>query len=741
MMIRSMNWSNVRLVFCRELSDQLRDRRTLLMIALLPLVLYPLIGISFMQMAQFLKKHSSRVLIVAEGRLPPTPPLVQQGRFASDSAHSSSRLEVDYSEREPMAPDAVPSWAASWIDSGRYDVVVRLPGPLLARINREPTEQRPESEAQQQSHAAAPLIYFNASKDASRIAHQQVISRLVEWRNRLAESPQRTAEPEFNVSGHDVSRPGVRRAVIWSKILPFVVVVWALTGAFYPAIDLCAGEKERGTLETLLVGPAERSEIVSGKLLTVMLFSMTSSLLNLAGMSLTVAFILRQLATAAGHHAGLLPGPPPLGVFLCLAIVLIPLAALFSALAMALAAMARSTKEGQYYLMPLLLATMPLTILPLLPEVHLDPGTCLIPVTGALLLMRELIEGEFTHTLIYSIPVLLVTAGCCASAIRWAIGQFNNEAVLFREGERLLPGLWMRQLLRDRGATPSVAQALLCGLLILLTRFFAGLALPYPSNWNGFVVWITVTLVAFVATPPLVMSLIVTSRPRDTLLLNPTTLPNLVAAALLALSLHPIAVGVMVLVRWLYPMDPRSLAPFATIFEQAPNFGLVVLLVSLLPAICEELAFRGFILSGLRHLGSRSRAIALSAIFFGLAHGVLQQVIITALFGLVLGYVAVQTRSLIPCIVFHAVHNGIGVISGKVLPQLAANPKFDWLIQQVHDPGSPDSVIQVYGPGVILLASIAAAALLKWFHHLPFHPSAEERERRALGQHASHVAN
>ena len=86
-------------------------------------------------------------------------------------------------------------------------------------------------------------------------------------------------------------RAGHRKAALWSKILPFVLLLWALTGAFYPAVDLCAGEKERGTLETLLSSPAERSEIVWGKLLTVMLFSMATALLNLLSMGVTGSFV------------------------------------------------------------------------------------------------------------------------------------------------------------------------------------------------------------------------------------------------------------------------------------------------------------------------------------------------------------------------------------------------------------------------------------------------------------------
>ena len=79
------------------------------------------------------------------------------------------------------------------------------------------------------------------------------------------------------------------------EILPLIIIIWAMTGAFYPAIDLCAGEKERGTLETLLSCPASRHEIVFGKLLTVWVFSIATSLLNLVSMGLTGKFVFAQL--------------------------------------------------------------------------------------------------------------------------------------------------------------------------------------------------------------------------------------------------------------------------------------------------------------------------------------------------------------------------------------------------------------------------------------------------------------
>ena len=108
-------------------------------------------------------------------------------------------------------------------------------------------------------------------------------------------------------------------------------MIWALTGAFYPAVDLCAGEKERGTLETLLTSPAARSEIVCGKLLTVMSFSMATAVLNLVSMTATGSFIAIQIQKMGSGRLPLDVGPPPLMAMFWLLLALVPISALFSA--------------------------------------------------------------------------------------------------------------------------------------------------------------------------------------------------------------------------------------------------------------------------------------------------------------------------------------------------------------------------------------------------------------------------
>ena len=101
---------------------------------------------------------------------------------------------------------------------------------------------------------------------------------------------------------------------------------------------------------------------------------------------------------------------------------------------------------------------MPLMMLPMAPGTELNLGNSLIPITGVVLLVMSLVQGDFADALRYVVPVCGVTLICCHLAIRWAVYQFNQESVLFRESERLDPRRWLVHLVRDREDTPSLAE-------------------------------------------------------------------------------------------------------------------------------------------------------------------------------------------------------------------------------------------------------------------------------------------
>ncbi len=748
-----MSWSNVKLVLHREVRDQLRDRRTLFMIAVLPLLLYPLLGMSMFQVLQFVSEHATRVEVIGADQLPVSPQLLEDGQFAArlfSEPSKSKLLEVTVAE-DGLGADQSPTKSAHSnvsveqqarhaVQRGEFEAVVYFPPDFSERLEafRASLAHRDEKTPLPKDLAVpSPEIYFNTAKEKSQITHSRVSIILDRWREEIGRQnlvtshlPESTAKP-FKVAEHDVAAEGGHRdAAVWSKLLPFLLLIWALTGAFYPAIDLCAGEKERGTLETLLSSPAERSEIVWGKLLTVMLFSVVSALLNLISMGVTGSFVVGMLSKQIG--------PPPLLTPLWLLIALLPMSALFSALCLALAAFARSSKEGQYYLMPLMLVAMPLVILPMAPGVELTLGNSLIPVTGVVLLLRAMLEGNYLHALPFIPPVAGVTLVCCLWAIRWAIDQFNSESVLFRESERLDMALWLKHLMRDRSDTPSAAMAIFCGVIILLVQFFMNLAmnasLPESGGFHDLIVLVMISQVVVILTPTLLMTVMLTRSPRQTLLLRCPSLLSLLGAGLLGVTLHPVATRFAELVQFLYPIRSEIPEQLNKLFSHSPGIGQLLLLMAVTPAICEELAFRGFILSGLRHMGHKWWAIVISSFFFGILHGVLQQSIVAATVGMILGYLAVQSGSLFPCVLFHLVHNSLTVLSAALSPkELGRNPLPTWLARQV------DGAYEFSWPAVAIGAALSIA-ILAWFRSRPYARTAEEALQDAL-EHQSAPAH
>jgi sodium transport system permease protein len=736
-----MNWRNIKLIFLREVRDQLRDRRTLFMIAVLPILLYPLLGMSILQVSQFLRDQPTNVLILNLPQMPELPPLVVDQHFDPQWLSDPNQQQLfklhfssDDLPEASAAGSSIEARAKAAIHHGEYQAVVEFPDDFSKQLEhfRTQLKQRSEIPAEAEHKEPAipnPVIYCNTANEKSQLAYVRLSGVLRAWADAIGKQnlkdsqlPADTARP-FEFQRQDVSEAQQRSAAMWSKILPFVLLLWALTGAFYPAIDLCAGEKERGTLETLLCSPAQRTEIVTGKLLTVMLFSIATSVLNLVSMGFTGAMVIAHLPIPdAGARLGL----PPLVAQLWLLLALLPVAALFSAVCIALAAFARSTKEGQYYLMPVLLVTLPLVMLPMGPGMELNLGNSLIPLTGLVLLLKTLLEGNYLLALQYAAPVVIMTLLCCLMAVRWAVEQFNKESVLFRESERLDVGLWLRHLVRDRGVTPSVTEALFCGIVILLIRFFMGLALQTPESFHDFAMQIVVAQLVMIATPALLMTVMLTSSPRQTLLLTKPALWTVPGAVLLAIALHPTFKLLQLLVTQLYPVS-QGMEEAMKSLHIASNLWPAIFLMALVPAICEELAFRGFILSGFRHLGHKWWAIAASSLMFGVTHTVLQQSFVACLVGALIGYVAVQTGSIFPGMAFHFTHNSLWLIVSNIRTADSFKP----FIRLLNDDQDFLYVWWLVGLGLIV-----AVLLLMKFAGLGYRKTEEERLQESIDRQA-----
>lgn len=697
----------VGLIYLREMRDQLRDRRTIFTIVILPILLYPLVGSLLLQIAQFTQQHAPRICVIGAENLPARPALVEHAELTQryrDAAQNIRFTWLHWEQLEDGGDDLdVAGLAERYVDSGQYDAVLLVPPDF--QLHRHPDQ------------AGQPLsrlrILTKAGADGALVAENKLHSLLGRWRDDVVADAlaaqgieSKVLKPFTIETSSSHSDPGT--AMLWSKLLPFVMLIWAMTGAFYPAIDLVAGEKERGTLETLLCSPALRSEIVWGKLGAVTSFSMLTALLNVASMLITSSFIFQQLNFAGGGFER-----PSTTALLWLLLALFPLSALFSALALAVAALARSSKEGQYYLMPLMMVTLPLVLLPMMPGMTLNLGTALIPVSGMFLLARSLVEAQYLQAVLHLPLVLGVTFCCLWLATRWAQRQFEDEAVLFGDSDQWDMRSWVRHLWRDRHPVPSVAQAYACGALVLVFLFFGKMMISgLPQDTQGFAKLILLPQVGLILAPAVLMAIVLTTSLRETFRVRVPALPSLPVAVLLGISLHPLYLSLGQWITRLYPIGEQTkaaLMPFTTMLEAAPLTHLIVLL-ALVPAICEELVFRGFIFSGLVRGGNQLRAIIVTAVFFGVSHGMLQQSISATVMGLLLGWIALRTGSVLPCFLVHCTNNALSVSLSRIQDLGSWGTQYVFITTEDGVPG--------YHPLWIVMSAGVATGCLFYFYTL-----------------------
>jgi sodium transport system permease protein len=670
-----MRWANVWVIFRREVRDQLRDRRTLFMIFVLPILLYPLLGIGIVQLSLKFEQKPRTVVVLGVEHLPESPRLLNERGDGFDSAlfdspSDAERLKVRVEQDKEYWGN--PEHRREALRTGEADAVVLIPPDLRNQIDDSRSLNIP--------------IAYDSADERSQITYLRVREVIARWNERIVlERLKRDQKPPSYVEAVqpvavDVASREESGGSVWSRLFPFLLVMMALTGAFYPAVDLCAGEKERGTMETLLISPASRTEIVIGKFLTVVLASVMTALLNLASMGLTGVQLAHLVSSVMPAGSKQVPSvtlqPPTLLSAFWMIVLLIPLSGFFSAVCLALAVLAKSMKEGQYYMTPLYLVALPLIFMSMAPGVELDLFYSLVPITGVSLLLKALMQHEYAVARHYFLAVLVSTIVYGAVALRWAIDQFQREGVLFREAERFDLRYWVRHLFRDKEPTPTAGEALTCFVLMLTS---AWALLNVMSTSLGAM---AAGQVAFILTPPVAMGFLLTSDPRRTLRLYWPKGKYLALAVGLALALNPLVNELGMVVDYLFPLSESVKRVFSQLMFKIPNAWTALLLLALVPAVCEEVAFRGYILSGLQRSYRTRSAILFSALLFGFLHVLLslfQQFFNAVLLGLVLGLLAVRSRSLVPCILFHFLHNSLALLRGLPIREVLGPSAAEWI--------------------------------------------------------------
>jgi sodium transport system permease protein len=661
----------------KELSEILRDRRTILTLVLMPLLLYPLLAVAF------------RTFLVSNLTPPGAPTYLIgvrpggegqsvvwylfQGQIAlREHETTGERTNGEASpEKPPPHEQPVPQLQPlecddleAEVSAGRVHIGIRVrpPGPFHPHDLRRNLGVDWEILYAEDSPTGLEAVHYLETVCAA--ANVRFLSlRLMALRVQQREVP---VQPRPTMLRS--SRP--RKPALLAGLVPLILILMTITGAVYPAIDVTAGERERGTLEIMVAAPVPRLDVLFAKYAAVFAVAMLTALVNLGTMTATLYL------SGVGPMLFGAEGLSPLVFGQVLALLLL-FAAFFSAVLLALTSFARSFKEAQAYLVPLMLLALMPGVLSLIPGLQLQGPLAIAPLINVALLARDLLEGSTGA--MTAVVVVTATLLYALAALALAARVFGAEAVLYSQ-----TGGWADLFRRPRERTDSAtpAAALLCAALLFPSSFVAsGLLTVFGGHALGeALIGMAAANVLLFLGYPVVAAWWCRLRFSSAFRLARPSWQAWAAALLLGLCLWPWVHELTLLMRTLGfgSLQEGNLERVRDMLQQWRTLSplLIVAVVAVVPAAVEELFFRGYQLSALLSVLRPRSAILSSAALFALFHVILGSVLAVERFapslvlGVLLGWVCWRTGSVWPGMVLHALHNSCVALLGYYQLQL-----------------------------------------------------------------------
>jgi sodium transport system permease protein len=400
-----MNCSTIATVYTKELRDSLRDRRTLFSTIIIPTFVMPMLVLGVGRVASAVvsraREEVPRVMVIG----------------GEDSPGVRAELgKTTRFKAEPAAPD----WKAQ-ISEKRIRAAAEIP---------------PGFEKALEAGSAPPVtLYHYEGELKSGLAVDQLRDFFNDLRDRASARLLRarglspTIARPFEVKEANVAPPEKVGGNLLGGIVPYLIILLCFTGAMNPAMDLTAGEKERGTMETLLCCPAARTDIVLGKFCMVLTGSVMAVVFSLVSMGLTLVLVGGAFAGRGAHGTALGPTIDPVGILGVLTMV-IPVAVLFSAILFTLSLFAKSFREAQSYAGPMILVVILPLIIGMLPGIDLNLALSFVPLLNISLVCKEMLSGVWHWPYIGVIFGSMTVYAAVALAI--AVSMFKRENVIFR---------------------------------------------------------------------------------------------------------------------------------------------------------------------------------------------------------------------------------------------------------------------------------------------------------------------
>lgn len=623
-----MESRKLKTLYKKELLDVIRDKKTVLTMIVLPLILYPVIFLVALKIVTFIT-------------------MTQQ----------EQTYYIAYENVEKQEQNKLDEWIAGDEDGLEYvissveskDVQKDL---LDEKIDAYITTNVTEKQVIYEVH------YLSA------ISNSSAVSGLLE--EEIEALAKHCAEVNAKEAGYDVEHvlyPVKTKLMdcssnesslgsILGSIIPFLMITSILMGAMYPAIDATAGEKERGTLETLLTLPVNNLELIMSKFFSVATIAMVSVLINVISIGGVAAYLyatVNALSQGIGefHFASFLPA-------ILISIVCVMAFALFmSAVVMCICAFAKSFKEANNYISPLMIVIVLIAYIGFIPNIELTEFTAFIPVANICLLMKSLLIFKYNFSLIFI--VLFSNILYAFLSVTMLAKVYNTETILFGESLGGMQLFEKRENIK-KGGVPSIGEGLLVLIIALLLLVYLGGLLSV----HNMVVGVIVPQI-FIGILPIVLCWYTKSDAKKVFKLSMPKGCHLLASVCMWLGAGSGALLIGNLLNVWFPSDSESLNDeYMAILDGLP-FGCAILLMAALPAICEEIMYRGLLLAAFRKNMNVVKAIVIVSFLFGMSHLSVIKFIPTMLLGIALAYAVEKSGSIVSSAIIHLLNNGFSV--------------------------------------------------------------------------------
>lgn len=619
-----MNSKKLKTLYKKEIMDVIRDKKTIFTMVVLPIILYPVLFLVIMQVMMLINQNQQeKTYHIAYDKVS------DEHRIALNDWISGKEDELDYVIKEVESANPKKDLDDEVISA--YITVEETDGQVIYKVNY--------LSAVTDSSVVSGMLKEEISSLAKKKAEENAVKAGLDVKKVLYPIDNEKIDLSTNES---------TMGSLLGGIIPFLMITSILMGAMYPAIDATAGEKERGTLETLLTLPINNLEMIMSKFLSVATIAVVSVLVNVASIGLIAVYLFATMSSltegAAEFHVGSF-----VPAILISVVCVIAFSLFMSALVMCVCAFAKSFKEANNYVTPLMLVVMFTGYIGLVPNVELDMKTALIPVANICLLMKSLLVFKYDFVLI--LMVLLSNIIYAFIAV-WFLGRiYDSESILFGES---LSGikLFERRKNIKKGSLPSVQESILVFVVMLLLSVYVGGIMSLNNVRMGIIVpqIIIISL-------PILASIYIKGDLKKIFRLHVPKAKDVLGSFVLFLGVGSLSLLISNLLSFVLKDEVEGLSDMYTSLVDGLSFGTALLLMAVLPAICEELLFRGYMFTAFRQKMSLWKAILFVSVFFGISHMSLAKLIPTAVLGAGLAYAVYKADSIFVSSVMHFLNN------------------------------------------------------------------------------------